>query len=289
MKKTVHFDKYIPYTLTQNKDGVQVEKKLKLNSLFSALAASPTGKSLREVYGEKYRLQICKHHDSSNIWELQILHLRNAILPGIADEENDFELMVLPDGRYPTESSTVLYSPDDDILYFQRNIACMSAKRMELYLRMMLPEETKILLKPIIAGERIGRITDRAAYRKVVLACGIDRHRKYGKSNKLERLLGEYAQYQGLMANITIGMGRKKGRLNSSEVSQLVRDAYAESDIHSLKVQVAPDGSANYEWLDLMLDREFYSFSIEFTKDNPITHTKLFTTCHDAVMSERRG
>lgn len=289
MKKTLHFDKYMPYTLVRAEDGVQKEMRLKLASLFNALASSPTGKSLREVYGEKYRLQICKFHSSSNIWELQILHLRNSILPGIADEEEDFELMVLPEGRYPTESSTILYSPNDDILYFQRNIACMSAKRMEAYLRAFLPDGVKILLKPVLAGERIGRITDKASYRKIVLACGVDRRRKYDQSNCLERMLHEYAQYQGLVANITIGMGRKKGRLNSAAASELIRAAYSENDTHSLKVHIDPDGSTNFEWVDLMLDREVVSISLEYSKDNPITHTRLFTACHEAIISERRG
>ena len=52
MRKTVYFDKYVPYTLERNEDGVRIEKKLKLSSLFNALASSPTGKSLREVFGE---------------------------------------------------------------------------------------------------------------------------------------------------------------------------------------------------------------------------------------------
>lgn len=286
MRKTVYFDKYVPYTLERNEDGVRIEKKLKLSSLFNALASSPTGKSLREVFGEKYRLQICKYHELDNIWELQILHLRNAVLPGVADEESNFELMVLPDGQYPTESSTVLYSPDADILYFQRNIVCMSVKRMEQYLCMMLPEETSVLFKPILARNRIDRITEHASYKKVILACSIDHSRK-NKNSNLGKLLDEYAKYQGAVINITIGMGRKRGRLSSVEASKLVQEAYQASDIQTLKVQMDSNGLTNYEWLDLMLDREFYSFEVKYTKDDPITHEKLFASCYEAMMNEK--
>ena len=86
-----------------------------------------------------------------------------------------------------------------------------------------------------------------------------------------------------MVANITIGMGRKKGRLNSVEVSKLVKEAYEETDMQTLRVQLDSTGIGNYEWLDLLLDREFNSFVFEYSKENPITHDRLFSACHEAI------
>ena len=107
------------------------------------------------------------------------------------------------------------------------------------------------------------------------------------KNSNLGKLLDEYAKYQGAVVNITIGMGRKRGRLSSVEASKLVQEAYQANDIQTLKVQMDSNGLTNYEWLDLMLDREFYSFEVKYTKDDPITHEKLFASCYEAMMNEK--
>lgn len=287
MKKTIHFDKYVPYTLTKNIDGTTTEKKLNLHELFNILQSSPSKESLREFWGEKYRIQVCKYHADDEIWELQVLHLRNTILPGVADEESNYEPLILPEGNYPTESCTILYSPKENLIYQQRNIVCLSAKRFAHYLKTMLPETTKLLLKPVSAGERIERITKSAGYRKIVLACTLDPKKAPDKSKRLGRLLSDYGTYQGLVANITIGMGRKSGRLNSAEVAELVKEAYEESDVQALRVQLDSTGIGNFEWLDLMLDRDSYSIPFDYSKDDPLLHTQLFAACLSEIKKER--
>lgn len=288
MQKTIYFDKYIPYTLSKAEDGTQIEKKLNLHPLFDAIQSGNPGESLQEIFGEKYRIQICKYHNTEKIWELQILHLRNAVLPGIADEKKEFKPLTLPAGHYPTECCTILYSSEDNLFYIQRNIICLSAKRFAFYLKKMLSEGTKVLLKPVIDGSRIHQITNTAVYRKVVLACTIDSKKPIDSSRRLGKLLHSYSDYQGVVANISIGMGRKKGRLNTNEVYELVKEAYEESDVQALKVQLDSTGIGTYEWLDLMLDRASYAIRLEYTNGDPILHHHLFNACLEKIQIEKQ-
>ena len=287
MKKTVHFDKYCPYTLRKNEDGSSVENKLSLNKLFETIQQSPNGESLQEVLGEKYRIQVCKFHSQEKVWELQILHLRNAVLPGIADEEDTFESLQIPEGKYPAEYCTALYSLEDNTIFLQRNIVCMSAKRFAFYIKKMLPEETKIILKPVISGKRIEKLSDTAKYRKVVLVCALDPKKESNEKKRLSKLLSGYGSYQGLVANISIGMGRKRGNLNSHEVYELIEEAYNESDIQTLKVQYDSCGIGTYEWLDLMLDRESYNITFDYTPQSPLEHNQLFDACLEKFKHEK--
>ena len=288
MKKTIYFDKYIPYTYAKKEDGAETENRLSLIELFRRIQATPSSNSFHELYGEKYRTQVCRYHEKEKIWELQILHLRNTLLPGIADEKSEFEPMILPEGRYLTEWCTVLYSETNHVIYLQRNIACMSSKRLCYYLKAMLPLDTKILLKPVISGRRIDKITENAGFRKVVLACSLDSKKDPDPTNRLGKLLQNFGTYQGAIANITLGMGRKKGKLNSREIRALLEEAYNEGDVRTLKVQVDSVGAGVYEWIDLMLDRETCFVNVEYSREAPITHAQLFDACLEKIIEKQK-
>lgn len=94
----------------------------------------------------------CRYDEDLHMWELQILHLRERILPGIADDNGAYELIQLADNQYPAESTTVLYDEIRCTLYLQRNIYGTSIKALEEFLQLISPEGTLLLLKPILSG-----------------------------------------------------------------------------------------------------------------------------------------
>ena len=256
MSKLVYFDEYIPFTLITDADGTQHEHPLDLDDLFKQLSEEPQKRGLKELFGEKYRLHVCKYHENDALWEIQVLHLRDSILPGIADEEREFELLTLPDGKYPAESCTMIYIPQSTTIFFQRNSLCMSTKRLGYYLQSMLPEGTKMVLKPVISGNKIDMINNYASYKKLVLLATVGREDEEPTS-RLGRLLYAYKGYGAPYVQIEISTGRKRNsRLKAAEISELVREAYADNDVEKLRVNMAKDAHSEFGWVDLMEDRD---------------------------------
>lgn len=279
MQKTVCFDKLAPYTLVTTEDGAQIEKRLDLSGLFKVIAPDPQKPTLREILGEKYRFHICKYHEDRKIWELQILHLREALLPGIADEETEYKLLTLPDGNYVAESCTVIYDEANVTVYLQQNKMCMSASRLALYLRGMLPEDTRLLFKPIYADEKALAIDEHTRFKKVILCYSADQKKGNEDGSGLGTLLNTFGKYQGHAITISIGMGRRKGLLNSHETRNLILEAYEASDVNKLRVQMSNDVDKGFEWFDLLENREQLKCIVQYDRDDPITHEKLFTAC----------
>ena len=276
MSKLVYFDEYIPFTLTTDADGTQHEHPLDLDDLFKQLSEEPQKRGLKELFGEKYRLHVCRYHENDALWEIQVLHLRDSILPGIADEEREFELLTLPDGKYPAESCTMIYIPQSTTIFFQRNTLCMSTRRLGYYLQSMLPEGTKMVLKPVISGNKIDMINNYASYKKVVLLATVGRGDEEPTS-RLTRLLDAYKGYGAPYVQIEISTGRKRNsRLKAAEISELVREAYADNDVQKLRVNMAKDAHSEFGWVDLMEDRDGITVKMEYSKDDPISHDRLF-------------
>ncbi len=279
MSKLVYFDEYIPFTLITDADGTQHEHPLDLDDLFKQLSEEPQKRGLKELFGEKYRLHVCKYHENDALWEIQVLHLRDSILPGIADEEREFELLTLPDGKYPAESCTMIYIPQSTTIFFQRNSLCMSTKRLGYYLQSMLPEGTKMVLKPVISGNKIDMINNYASYKKLVLLATVGREDEEPTS-RLGRLLYAYKGYGAPYVQIEISTGRKRNsRLKAAEISELVREAYADNDVEKLRVNMAKDAHSEFGWVDLMEDRDGITVKMEYSKDDPISHDRLFEAC----------
>lgn len=283
MQKTVYFEKLVPYTLEENDDGAQIEKRLDLSELFEQIAPDPQKPTLQDVLGEKYRFHVCTHHEESRIWELQILHLRDALLPGIADESTEYKLLTLPDGNYVAESCTLIYDEQNIVLYLQQNKMCMSVSRLALYLRSLLPEDTHLLLKPMFANEKALKIDENTRFKKVVLCCLADQKSNVKKNSLLGGLLDNFGKYQGHAVQIEIGMGRRKGLLDASQTRELVMEAYEASDVNKLQVHMTNDFEAGFEWVDLLENRELIKCKIQYDKDDPITHEKLYAACKKAV------
>ena len=289
MGKRIVFDKYIPYTLETDADGNLHETRLDLNDLLIHIQDDANSSSLRDIYGAKYRFHVCKYHEKEQVWELQILHLRDALLPGIADEKKEFNLIQLPEGRYPAESCTALYSPEKNIIYLQRNIACITAKRLGYYLRVLLPEHTKLILKPIIKGNRIDKVTDKAVYKKVILACVNDPHRSNDDSG-LGDLLKTAGRYNAPLVHVEIGVGRKRNnRLNSEEITKLLLSAYGDDDVQTLKVQLAPSKNDDFEFVNLLEDRDCFEFIMDYSRENPISHARLYSYCLEDYNTHCKG
>jgi hypothetical protein len=264
-----------PFYLEKDEDSVQHETPCDLSHLFTSIEASSVSRTVKEIRGDKYRFHICRLHKKERIWELQILRLREKMLPGIATEEGEYELIELEEGKYPAETITALYDEFTCRLYVQRNIFGISLSSLGTYIGDLLPAETSILLKPIAPKSRIGQMTPTKKYRKVVFTCEPDFSDSSENQSRLSRILRVFNRYQGSSVTISIGFGRKSGYLNADEASELIKEAYA-AGAQKLEVRMADNEDVEIHTIDLLDDIESYTFEMEYSRQNPITHKRLF-------------
>lgn len=279
-KKEVQFDHFRPYYLTTDENGVSHEHVYNLNALLRHVMSCPYSETKKKILGDTHMFHACRYDEDLHVWELQILHLREKILPGIADDSGAYELIQLADNQYPAESTTILYDEIRCTLYLQRNIYGTSIKALEEFLQLISPEGTLLLLKPILSGARIGRITTNNLYRKLVLVADSEQLDDDQAGQPLGQIINNFRRYQGRFIKFELGFGRQRhGLLNAHEISTLVHEAYNFPGTHNLRVHIAENEDTPFETINLMDDRANYKFKVEYSRNNPITHDRLFRMC----------
>jgi hypothetical protein len=280
LKKPVQFDHFKPHYSYTDKNGVLHDKEYDLHKLLKAVASVPFSETKKKVAGDMHMFHICKYDEGLGVWEIQLLHLREKILPGIADDDGAFELIKLEDNQYPAESTTLLYDTKRKTLYMQRNIYGTSIRALEQYIQLLMPDGYHVLLEPILSGSRIDKISVTNSYRKVILVA--DREQLTEEDNKmsLANILRSFGNFNGRIVKIELGFGKqKRGRLDPVETTKLIKEAYAYPGTSGLKVRTAEDEDTAFETINLLDDRDKFLLSVEYSRNNPITHERLYRMC----------
>lgn len=279
-KKIVQFDHFKPHYSYVDEDGVTHDRLFDLHTLLSEVAKHPFSESKKKVAGDMHMFHVCKYDEDLHVWEIQLLHLREKMLPGIADDDGAFELIKLEDNQYPAESTTLLYDKENCILYMQRNIYGTSVKALEQYIQLLLPKGNLVLLAPIISGSRITKIAESNLYRKFILVADREHLTESDQEKPLAKILNQFGNYQGKIVKIELGFGKQRhGLLNPLETTRLIREAYGFTGTNTLKVITATDEDTAFEAINLLDDRDHFLISIEYSRNNPITHDRLFRMC----------
>lgn len=279
-KKNIHFDHFKPHYSYVDKDGVTHDKVFDLHPLLTEVAKHPFSESKKKVAGDTHMFHVCKYDEDLHVWEIQLLHLREKILPGIADDDGAFELIKLEDNQYPAESTTLLYDKENCVLYMQRNIYGTSIKALEQFIQLLLPDGNHVLMAPIISGSRITKIAESNLYRKFILVADRDHLTDADQDKPLAKILNQFGNYQGKIVKIELGFGKhKRGRLNALETTKLIREAYGFTGTNTLKVTTAADEDVAFETINLLDDRDHFLVHVEFSRRNPITHERLYRIC----------
>ena len=284
-KKTVQFDQFKPYYIEVDQSSSEQEYLYEFSKLLQHISSHPLSCTNRKILGDTYMFHVCQYDEREEVWEMQILHLREKILPGIADDGGSYELIQLEDNQYPAESTTIIYDPKNYTIYMQRNIYGISIKTTEMYIQMLSPIGTQVLLKPISNGNNIRKVTDDKKYRKIILVADSAMEQDGQRQESLSQIIRAAREYQGRIVKVEIGFGRQRtGYLNAKKAAQLVREAYSYNGTLNLAVRVAENEDTQVETIDLLDDRECFRINIEYSRANPITHSRLYRMC----LGERR-
>ena len=143
-----------------------------------------------------------------------------------------------------------------------------------------MPEGHHVVLKPILGGSRIRKISASNLYRKLVLVADREQLTEDDSNNSLGEILSQFGKYQGRMVRVELGFGRQRtGRLNAPETTKLIREAYDYCGTTGLKVSTAQDEDTAFETINLLDDRDKFIIPVEYSRNNPITHERLYRMC----------
>lgn len=284
--KHIRFDKFVPYFIQDaSKDGQASEKEYDLHNMFVQISQRISKEVIvkKEALGSNYIFHVCSYNSKYKIWQLQILHIRENILPGIANDQGEYELIQLEDNQYLAESTTVLYDEERFTLYLQRNKYGISIHAFENLLGALSPAGTSVNLHVVIGGNKINLMTPSSLYRKVILAADSEQMTKEDRNNRHSNLfttLAWFNKYQGRYVTVQLGFSRQRtGFLQAEETSKLIKEAYNFSGTQTLKVRRSSEKDDDFETIDLLDDRACFKFDLDYSRKFPITHARIFDQC----------
>lgn len=278
--KNIQFDLLRPYFLEKNADGNYTEYHYDLSPLFKVISEKPLSTTKHKIWGDNHLFHKCQYSENRKVWELQILHLREQILPGIADGNGVYELIQLEDDQYPAESTTIVYSEEKRILYFQRNIYGTSIKAFTTLIQLLSPNDVMIVLKPIMKAEVIKKLGKQKLYKKIQLAVDSEQLSEYEEDSRLAKIINTFSSYGGKIVTLKLGFGRKRKKwLNSADAFELLKEAYDFVGTQKLIVSVSENEDTKVNEIDLLDDREKFMLQVSYSREYPITHGRLFQEC----------
>lgn len=231
---------------------------------------------------DKVRIQELKKYDG--LWEFLILKLRDVIMPGIADDNGNYTLEILEDGKYYCESTTMIYDPEKCIVVMQKNRFGLQASNVELlFNKINIDEKIRIILKPIINKNKINLLDKDKVYRSLEIgfANSFNEENIQEKTNGILGTLNNFQKYKGNSVTIRIGYDKRAKKddcLDSNLVVDTINQLYGNIEVNKLKTSIKFDDDTKAETIDLLDDRIYDRENFEYNKENPITHERIVNT-----------
>ena len=277
--KTIYFDYVKIYTQRYEKDGNKVIEELSdLSGCFERVSKIDSVDRTYNMGNEKIRIQELKK--TGEYWEILILKLREEVMPGIADDNGNYSIEILEDGKYYCESTTMLYDPENGVLVMQKNRYGLQASNVEVLLNIInIDDKIRIILKPIINKNKIKLLNNGHAYRS--LEIGIVNNMEEDvveDSNGIMGVLSNFQKYKGNNVSIRIGYNKRCKKdecLDSNLVIDTINELYGNIHINKLKTSIKFNDDTKAETIDLLDDRIYDYENLTYCKENPITHDRV--------------
>lgn len=277
--KTIYFDYLKTYIQRYERDDNKIIEELaNLSGFFERVSKIDSVDRTYNMGNEKIRIQELKK--AGEYWEILILKLRDEVMPGIADDNGNYSIAILEDGKYYCESTSMLYDPENGVLVMQRNRYGLQASNVEVLLNIInIDDKIKIILKPIINKDKIKLLDNGHAYRS--LEIGIVNNMEQDvveNSNGIMGVLNNFQKYKGNNVSIRIGYNKRCKKdecLDSNLVIDTINELYGNIHINKLKTSIKFNDDTKVETIDLLDDRIYDYENLTYCKENPITHDRV--------------
>lgn len=281
--KTIRFDYFRVRCARLTDNNVTEIPIYELHPLLDALTRMDVVDRTYNYRGELARLQVVNRHriGPRSCWELQLLRLRQAQLPGIANDDGEYEIMELEDDEYVGEEVSVLYDEQLSIMVIQRNRNSLSPSGIEEFLNLMAPDEN-IRLEPIIPREEALELKNGDYIRSFNLSIADIREMQLtdGNSSSIREIVASIRErYNAISVSIKISLGqrgRKSDSLTLDEVAAAINDCSGSNGVTRMVLAKKDAEDARVEVYDLIDKRVSGYASCNYDRECPITHTRVF-------------
>ena len=279
--KTICFDYMKVCIQRYNKEEDKlIEEVANLSNCFERVSnISPVDRTYNNG-NEKIRIQVLKK--TEQIWQIQVLRLRDEIMPGIADDEGNYSIEILEDGKYYGESISLLYDSENSVLVMQRNRYGLQPSNVEvLFNKIKSDNDITIILKPIINKDKIKLLDKKGVFKSLEIEVANDAEPNIieKKPGGILSTLNTFRKYNGNIVTVRIGYDKKSKRaecLDSELVLGTINELYGDVNTKRLRTSIIYDEDTRLEKIDLLDDRVTDKETLEYNRENPITHQRVF-------------
>lgn len=299
--KIVQFDYYRVFSKFIKNRKVET-KEFDLNGLFEKLEKKTPLDTTSSYRDEKARIQTLKFDSEKKLWEIQFLRLRETSLPGIADDDGEFEIISLEDNKYVGEFASALYDPEKRIFILHRNKNSLTPSGLGDYLSSLFEDNTySFELNPILSKDDAASALTNKNFKSFNIAVYVDDFLQEipDKKSPLYSIMKGFSEYNSGYSKFTLSLGRKKSHkfnfLNKGITKDDLVMASKMKSVATLKTKVVPNITSNdmeasdvkVEEIDLLKNRlkDTHIFSVD--KSDPLTHDKIYPILLGNYLSRR--
>ncbi|CZR82916.1 TPA: DUF6731 family protein [Clostridioides difficile] len=278
-KKNVQFDYYRIYERRIENQNT-IDEEVDINNLFNELSILNTVDTTIECMSERARIQNINFDENNNIWEIQFLRLRENYVPGIANEDGEYDIIRLEEGRYIGEFTSALYDAEEHILVLHRNRNSLTPKGVQNYLNEISLRQHNFILKPIVNNLDVRGYLQGKLYRKISIGIHANELEELDSNESyIIPILKNLKNIEGSNINIdvSIGQGRRNSTLSSGLINSIVDDIGEFRGTSSLKVKLKESPDTKVEEFDLLSNR--IKDIVEFDNidgQNPLSHQDVY-------------
>ncbi len=289
MKKEIQFDYFEVHAFEMDKNNnVAMDIKMDITPILENLLHMETVDRTQNYKSDKIRFQVVHKKDNS-IWEIQLLRLREVLLPGIADDEGNYEIITLEDGQYIGESTSMIYDSENCVICMQRNNKAILPSILEYLLRSIYDGGNELItLRPIIRPTNLMQLNNNTLFRKISIGIATDEivlNEKH--ETPIGKILNNMQEYDCGYITLELGFnGRlKKNTTMASGLSfNTIQELLEDNKVNKLKVDYKTTEDSFVEHVDLIENKTHDIISFEYERNYDITHEVIFKKIYERYL-----
>lgn len=289
--KNLRIDYYHVIDLKSMKDEVGNEhideQFLNLSDFFRRLAyMDVTERNSKTNSGEIIRFQIIKNKEHFKIknsdgskycyWELEILKERSSSVPGVATKSGEYNPINVEDGDLLSEDISALYDSKTCVMAVLRKQEGLSPSGIAKVLTKMMPN-SEIELRPLISKQALEQFTSDMIYRSIQVS--MINNQSLSDKPSLLGILDDSNELEAPTINVKFSIGKSGKREQSmryTAVFNKITHLLSNPNVTLLKLSAKQSKTEKAKLYDLINEREHDLIKLEFSKQNPITHSRAF-------------
>lgn len=296
--KEIKFD-FIEILTKKIKDNTEVNQIYNMDNVFGKIYNDYGLKhklydTVKKCMGDKARIQKIVKHEVAGVWEIQALRLKEtASFSGIADDNGDFILHDLEDGKYVGESSTLLYDYKNDILLIQRNYGSLTPTGIEYYFNELLKDDKEIFFNTIMKKnlEIDEFLNNTDFFRNLDIGITFKNNEDYSRDNELISSLANMSKKGAKTVRITLSVGKgatKEDTLSPGLIRDTISELYKDPKVTALKLKYKEGLDRHVEKIDLLDNREILDINITQPKKLALSHDLIYPILHNEYCKLQR-